>query len=140
MNINSDLPRYSNSKVIPRIIRIRGRKFFCHARVISKTVLVGYRSNSSLSIQFLKYYPFKSCEEKSSIPNIQIFLTTVTENAEWNLTFAECNVNWNLAYTDNTWNEIECILIIHGISAWSQKNLAFSDNMLNDTDNTQKEI
>ncbi len=31
-NINSNSPRYSNLKVIPRIIRIRGRKFFCHAR------------------------------------------------------------------------------------------------------------
>jgi hypothetical protein len=37
---SSNLPRYSNSKVIPRIIRIRGTKFFCHARAISKAVPV----------------------------------------------------------------------------------------------------
>jgi hypothetical protein len=28
LNINSNSPRYSNSKVIPRIIRIREQKFF----------------------------------------------------------------------------------------------------------------
>jgi hypothetical protein len=37
-NINSNSPRYSNSKVIQRISRIRGKKFFCHARAISKVV------------------------------------------------------------------------------------------------------
>jgi hypothetical protein len=31
-NINSNSPRYSTSKVNPRIIRIRGKTFFCHAR------------------------------------------------------------------------------------------------------------
>jgi hypothetical protein len=31
-NINSKSPRYSNSKVIPRIIRIRGKKLFCRVR------------------------------------------------------------------------------------------------------------
>ncbi len=31
-NINSNSPRYSNLKVILRIIRIRGKTFFCHAR------------------------------------------------------------------------------------------------------------
>jgi hypothetical protein len=35
-NINSNSPRYSNSKVILHIIRTRGIKFFCHARIISK--------------------------------------------------------------------------------------------------------
>ncbi len=30
------------------------------------------------------------------------------------------------------WNEINCILIIRGISDWSQKNFAFADNTLND--------
>ncbi len=40
LNINSNSPRYSNSKVIPRTIRIRGTKFFCNARAISKAVPV----------------------------------------------------------------------------------------------------
>jgi hypothetical protein len=31
-NINSNSPRYPNLKVIPGIIRIRGKKLFCHAR------------------------------------------------------------------------------------------------------------
>jgi hypothetical protein len=46
-------------------------------------------------MHFLMYCPFKSCEEKSFIPNIQIFLAAVAEYAEW-----------NLKYADNTWNEI----------------------------------
>jgi hypothetical protein len=32
LNINLNSPRYSNLKAIPRIIRIRGKKLFCHAR------------------------------------------------------------------------------------------------------------
>ncbi len=40
LNIKSNSLRYSNSKVIPRIIRIRGKNFFCHVRAISKVVLV----------------------------------------------------------------------------------------------------
>jgi hypothetical protein len=31
LNINLNSPRYSNLKVIPRIIRIRRKKLFCHA-------------------------------------------------------------------------------------------------------------
>jgi hypothetical protein len=46
-------------------------------------------------MHFLKYYPFKSCEEKSFIPNIWIILAVVAEYTEWNLTYA-----------DNKWNEI----------------------------------
>jgi hypothetical protein len=60
-----------------------------------KLFLFGYRSNSSLSMHFLKYCPFKSFEEKTLILNIQIFLAVVAEHAEWNWTYA-----------DNTWNEI----------------------------------
>ncbi len=33
LNINSKSPRYLNSKVIPRMIRIRGKKLFCRATV-----------------------------------------------------------------------------------------------------------
>jgi hypothetical protein len=45
----------------------------------------------------LKYYRFKSCEEKNFIPNLQIFFAAVAEYAELNLT-----------YVDNMWNKIQC--------------------------------
>jgi hypothetical protein len=60
-----------------------------------KCFLVGYRFISLPSIIFLKYYPFKSCEEKNFIPNIQILFAAVAEYAEL-----------NLLYVDIMWNEI----------------------------------
>ncbi len=59
-----------------------------------KLFLLGGRSKSSPSVHFLKYRPFKSCEEKSFIFNIQFFLDAVADYAESNLT-----------YPDNTQNE-----------------------------------
>ncbi len=50
-NTNSKSPRYSNSKVIPRIIRIRGNKLFCRAR--AKKLIIPFRSSVQLHTYIL---------------------------------------------------------------------------------------
>ncbi len=98
--VNSNSPIYSNSKVITSLSEYGEWHFFAMLEQYQKLFLFGYRSNSSPSMHFLKYCPFKICEEKSFIPNIQMLLAVVAEYAEWKLTYA-----------DNTWNEIYLILI-----------------------------
>ncbi len=58
-----------------------------------KLFLFGYMSNSSPSMHFLKYCPFKSCEKFHA--EYSNFLAAVAKYAEW-----------NLIYADNRWNEI----------------------------------
>jgi hypothetical protein len=69
LNINLNVPKYS--------IWI-GRSFHVSSEDAERNVMLeqfkklflfGYRSNSSNSIHLWKYCPFKSCEEKSLIPN-----------------------------------------------------------------------
>jgi hypothetical protein len=72
-NINSNSLRYSNLKVTRVSIRISGIIFYVMLEQYQKIFLFGGRSNSSPSILFLKYCPFKSCEDKSFILILNFF-------------------------------------------------------------------
>jgi hypothetical protein len=80
------------------------RNFFFMLEHYKKLFLFGFRSKSSPSLQFLKYCPFKSCEEKKFHSEYSKFLGAVSKYAEW-----------NLSHADNTRNEIHHILIIRGM-------------------------
>jgi hypothetical protein len=81
-NLNVNSPRYSNSKGIRRSIRIRGKKFFFMLGHYKKLFLFGFRSKSSPSLHFLKYCPFKSCEEKKFYSEYSKFFGAVSKYAE----------------------------------------------------------
>jgi hypothetical protein len=63
-NINLNLPRYSILKIIARIIRIPGKKFFCQARAKhNRLFLVGLWSNCTHTYFFWSSIPLKAVKK-----------------------------------------------------------------------------
>ncbi len=100
-NINSNSPRIWRSFRV--LSEYAERNYFVMLGPNNRSFLVAIRSTCTRTYFLLKYYPFKSCNEYDSIPNIQNYLGAFSEYAEWICT-----------YTENTRNESVRILRIHG--------------------------
>jgi hypothetical protein len=95
-NINSNSLRYSTSKVIPHIIRIRRKIFVCQARACGSLVQLPTYSVHTV---------FWSSIQNNSILNIWNYLSAFSRYAEW-----------ICSYTENMWKESICTWGKHGIS------------------------
>jgi hypothetical protein len=85
----------AKAKKCPKLgkITVCSKKFVFMPQQYKMMLLSGFRSDSSPSLLFSKYCPFKYCKEKKIAPSVQISYGTVDKCAEWNIVHADNKQN-----------------------------------------------
>jgi hypothetical protein len=139
--INLNSPRYSNLKLILRIIGRCGKTFFCQARPKNQLFLVGHWSSRTHTYFFWRSIPLKAAKKLipfkiiwAHSPNMRnqsvhiLWICGMNLFVYWDYAEIICMYmenTWNevnlqtpfrCLYIENTWNESVCILRIRGMN------------------------